>query len=264
MNTESDIALPSSPTLPRNTTPVVHWWEILAIPPIAWLTSFAVVYAISFGGAVVARRTGYSVESIQQYAASENFHFLATQISIVAFYLLGFAAIFLFAKWRGYCLSQVYFNRARPRTLLVAAVSGVAVAVLASLSVLAVSTGEHVTFADLVGRPQTALQLSLQMFALVAVAPVVEEVYFRGVIFGWLRTKSNAIAAAILSAGLFSAAHAHFLLQPGVVGWIWSGQLFALGLLGAYWVHRHGTLWPAIAAHVSCNLVASTSLWLAV
>jgi membrane protease YdiL (CAAX protease family) len=40
------------------------------------------------------------------------------------------------------------------------------------------------------------------------VAPVVEELFFRGVLYGWLRTRWNFIGGVILSAGLFSLAHA--------------------------------------------------------
>lgn len=100
-------------------------------------------------------------------------------------------------------------------------------------------------------------------FALVAVmttvgAPIVEEMFFRGVLFralddGLSRIFAHAgsIAATVLSACLFALAHGEPLQFVG---------LAFLGVVLAVLVKRTGRLTPSIITHVSFNAVAMISL----
>lgn len=47
-------------------------------------------------------------------------------------------------------------------------------------------------------------------------APVVEEIFFRGVLYGWLRTRWGSIAAVIIDGALFSGAHAIPLILASI------------------------------------------------
>jgi uncharacterized protein len=82
----------------------------------------------------------------------------------------------------------------------------------------------------------------------VFIAPICEEIFFRGFAFAGLLRGMNAPLAALLSAALFTAAH-------GDLGS--SAPLFILGLLLAYLRWRSGSIWPAIALHASNNLLAT-------
>jgi membrane protease YdiL (CAAX protease family) len=86
-------------------------------------------------------------------------------------------------------------------------------------------------------------------------APLVEEVAFRGILYGTLRTKLSVGPAALLSAGCFAAVHGYGTL--GLASVFWSGILWAV----AY--ERTRSLWPAILAHgVNNLLVTAEFVWL--
>jgi membrane protease YdiL (CAAX protease family) len=86
-------------------------------------------------------------------------------------------------------------------------------------------------------------------------APLVEEVAFRGILYGTLRTKLSVGPAALLSAVCFAAVHGYGTL--GLASVFWSGILWAV----AY--ERTRSLWPAILAHGVNNLMVTAEfVWL--
>lgn len=92
-------------------------------------------------------------------------------------------------------------------------------------------------------------------------APFIEEVLFRGLVFGCLKEKSRAAAYAI-SCALFALVHVWSLARGG-----WSpAELLLLvkylvpGITFAWAYDRSGTLWPSILVHMSVNALA---LWCA-
>ncbi len=58
--------------------------------------------------------------------------------------------------------------------------------------------------------------LILALITASIVAPVIEELLFRGMLYGWLRTRWSAVGGIILSAALFSAAHAIPLILASI------------------------------------------------
>lgn len=85
----------------------------------------------------------------------------------------------------------------------------------------------------------------------VCVAPLMEEVIFRSLLFGRLRAGMPFPAAATLSAAVFGAAHGNLL---------WALYAFALGLFLAWLFERTGSLWASVLCHVGFNLVGQLSI----
>jgi membrane protease YdiL (CAAX protease family) len=87
------------------------------------------------------------------------------------------------------------------------------------------------------------------MFVLVAVvmAPLFEEIVFRGFLFRGLANSWGWVWGALVSAGIFGAAH----LQLDVFL-----PLAALGFVLAWAYHRTGSLWTNITMHSLFNLIA--------
>jgi hypothetical protein len=82
-----------------------------------------------------------------------------------------------------------------------------------------------------------------------AMAPLVEETFFRGFVFGGLSKRFTFLGAALISGFLFSLAHG----QPTtLIPFTVVGMLFAAGY--AY----TGSLWTTIAAHFTFNLISFT------
>ncbi len=87
------------------------------------------------------------------------------------------------------------------------------------------------------------------------IVPVTEEILFRGFLIAWLRERSNAIFAVVVSSLLFSAVHFYFLVPGGEFGMFASAGIFVLGLLLGWLAIWSRSLWPPIVLHVINNLV---------
>jgi membrane protease YdiL (CAAX protease family) len=86
------------------------------------------------------------------------------------------------------------------------------------------------------------------------VAPIVEEIFFRGFVFSGLRPRYGWQKAALISSAVFAVAH----FQPAAIV-----PIFILGFIFAYLYHRSNSVWPAILMHVLTNalgLIAAYTL----
>jgi membrane protease YdiL (CAAX protease family) len=103
---------------------------------------------------------------------------------------------------------------------------------------------------DLVWEPRSVLAASLLEY--VVFAPVFEELAFRGLLYAILRRRFSFMPAALISAGIFAAAHGY-----GVIGFtsvFWSGWLWA-------WIYeKTGSLLPGMIAHAANNLLVCLSV----
>ncbi len=86
---------------------------------------------------------------------------------------------------------------------------------------------------------------------IIAVAPVSEEVFFRGFMYGGLRSRLPVWAAAAVSGAIFGLLH---YTDPDSIAVV--PQLALLGVVLAWLYERTGSLWPAIVLHVINNAIA--------
>ena len=96
-----------------------------------------------------------------------------------------------------------------------------------------------------IAREPAVLLMSLALLA--GLAPVVEELIFRGLLFGWIEGRWGPGTAFIVSSLAFAAAHvepAHAIL------------VLPLGLLFGWLRWRTGSLWPSLVAHIANNGLA--------
>ena len=82
------------------------------------------------------------------------------------------------------------------------------------------------------------------VIATVIVAPLVEEFFFRGLIFSRLARGMNIYIAAVVSALMFGVAHGNFIQGT---------YAFLLGLLLCFVYVKSRSLWGAIAVHMGFN-----------
>ena len=82
------------------------------------------------------------------------------------------------------------------------------------------------------------------LLAGIVVAPVVEELFFRGFVYAGLAQRYSWRKAALISSALFALIH----LQPLAIA-----PIFVLGYIFAYLYQRSGSIWPAVLMHVSTN-----------
>ncbi|MFN2220331.1 MAG: lysostaphin resistance A-like protein [Anaerolineae bacterium] len=91
------------------------------------------------------------------------------------------------------------------------------------------------------------------LLAGIVVAPVVEEIFFRGFLYAGLAGRYSWRKAAVISSGFFAIVH----LQPLAIA-----PIFILGYIFAYLYRRSGSIWPAVVMHVSTNALALGAAYL--
>jgi membrane protease YdiL (CAAX protease family) len=96
----------------------------------------------------------------------------------------------------------------------------------------------------------TGFQHPALWFGLTAAAvlpvPILEELFFRGLLLNAWRAKRSLLAAVFLSSAVFGLTHLHTAFLA-----------FGLGVVLALVYVRYRSLWPAIAIHALYNLVLS-------
>lgn len=151
-----------------------------------------------------------------------------------------------FVPREGYSIGELLGDRIRGRnwawTLLALASSLILSMGLLRLE-LALSSPEHARRVLLHQAHQPGLAHALyKLVAFVVVAPLIEEMLFRGVLFRKWRYTKGAIWGVMLSSALFAICHAADLL---------GSMLF--GIVAALLYTRTRTLWAPVAAHALHN-----------
>ncbi len=86
----------------------------------------------------------------------------------------------------------------------------------------------------------------------VVLAPIFEEIIFRGIVYSTLRTKFGFPVSMIVSAGIFAVAHGY-----GVVAFL---SVFWSGMLWAWMYERTGSVVPGICVHAVNNALVVSFL----
>ena len=110
--------------------------------------------------------------------------------------------------------------------------------------------------AQIQGAPRTTLLI------VIFLAPFVEEVLFRGLVFGNLKSKSRTVAY-LLSCALFALLHVwQFAVErQDMTYFLLMVQYLVPGLVLAWSYDRSGSLWTAIGLHSAVNALAVWTGW---
>lgn len=101
--------------------------------------------------------------------------------------------------------------------------------------------------------PMTVTGVIATVLLAVVIAPIAEEAFFRGVVFGGLQRRWGRTAGAVVSAALFAAIH---------LSWFQFLPLFVLGLALAQLLAHTRSIWPAVICHAAFNATAVGLLYL--
>ena len=94
----------------------------------------------------------------------------------------------------------------------------------------------------------TTIALTLAVLSLVVIAPIVEEMVFRGLLFGALAGRLGVLGGAVITALLFGAVHGDPVLLP---------SLAAIGFISALAYAATGNLWVSIILHAGSNAIGA-------
>jgi uncharacterized protein len=121
----------------------------------------------------------------------------------------------------------------------------IAMAIFIGLVMTAIAPllGDPPTSREQLALPDGGLSVAVSIVVAIdaaVIAPFVEELLFRGLLYGWLRSRWGVVPAVIVSSALFAVAHPYPPLMPA---------LFAMGAVLAYVYERYKSLYPAVLLH---------------
>ena len=101
----------------------------------------------------------------------------------------------------------------------------------------------------------------MTLLIVVFLAPFVEEVLFRGLVFGNLKSKSRTVAY-LVSCLLFALLHVwQFAVVNHDITYFWLMVQYLVPGLVLAWAYDHsGTLWSSIGLHVAANALATWAM----
>lgn len=190
---------------------------------------------------------------VPQVSFSVWFAYLA-QLALYAGFILTAIALL---RLRGASLMAVYFPRIRWRSVFAAGCLGAIFAVFFMwlVSLLPPATQQKLLEqSELLSPSGRGEALALLLIA-VLLAPIAEELYFRGVLFRLLSTRLSFLWSACLTAILFSLSHGHLFAMPGLGGFVLTGLLFAVGFVFAALTQLTGSLRASAFMHGVYNAV---------
>lgn len=232
--------------------PPERWWDIVVVLAVALALSFlagAVAFAVETFIADEDLLTG----RFPSGGAAQSPYFLFGAMGALYLATLGAVALLLF--FRGHRLGTVFFARGARLAAWGAVPTGIvlAIAVMVLLSFLPPAMQEELIEQNAALEPST-LGEALAVFVIaVLLAPLAEELYFRGIMLRVFARAMPFAAAATVTAALFSLVHGHLFLSPGLGGWILSGVIFVLGALLALFARMGRSLRAPFLLHASYN-----------
>jgi membrane protease YdiL (CAAX protease family) len=231
----------------------LRWWDpllVLVFALVAWLIVVGGT-ALLLGGSP--RSWGDPrLAAPSAYAANPK-HFYALHFYAATLYVAALITMYFLARWRGFHLFTDYFTSIPFRSTLRAALVGSGISGAFLLLVL----GNRV--APVPTLPMLHHKLGwfvASAASLVIIAPVVEELYFRGILLDCLKQRFSPILSARISAAAFALVHFRFLFHPGIGGWMETIFIYFMGLLFARWALRTNSLLAPVAGHVCSNTLA--------
>ncbi|CAA9244837.1 MAG: hypothetical protein AVDCRST_MAG26-1615 [uncultured Chloroflexia bacterium] len=226
-----------------------RWRDLLGITALSIMVFLGGVIALV--GGIMA--TGGTVSPPE--ALLESLPFTLGSMAVSAVALIG--AVFAGLRWRRLRGIDLGLGRTSWRWLLAAAGAAILVRLLAVpltllLQWLGLSTASsQLTFMAPEGFSWGAMLGTLVLGGIVV--PFAEELFFRGVLYNWLRRWGIALATGV-SALVFAAIHGE-LAVAAIVFW--------LGIATAIVYERSRSLWAAVVVHVVFNVLGIGVLYAA-
>jgi membrane protease YdiL (CAAX protease family) len=236
--------------------PPARGWLLVAAPALAIALAIGLIYAANRFGVYWAEEHNRVVDYVALMAQIRK---LPQRELVFGAYVY---TVFLFALWllipkRGAQALRVYLRGVGAGRL----VGGFAVGVAGAITIIAIQivlqqqqiVTFHETDAERALAARSLSELPLTLFLASVLAPLVEEIYFRGLLLGWLRRRLNVVVAALISATVFALVHGYYVLHHGLEGWVITALIGLVGLMLTVLAVTARSLWPSIAGHCGYN-----------
>lgn len=128
-------------------------------------------------------------------------------------------------------------------------IAQIVVVVLTASNLIDVNEKQEILFST----NSYGLGLFLAFVTIVILAPLVEEILYRGILFGNLSKKINPFLAAIIASLIFGVFHGQ--LNVGI-------DTFFMSMVSCYLIWKTDSIWPGVFLHISKNLIAFVLLFI--
>jgi CAAX protease family protein len=217
------------------------WWRVLS-PLGAVIAAFVILVV----GAGVLSLTAISDDALE-----------ATLVFTTSLLLLLFAVLLWLGLPAANRRAAVALKGTLPRAVAVGIGMGIALVIGAGVILLAgaaldPTVERRLDEVESIGT--VPWQLVLTVSALVILAPLGEELLFRGLLLRGLARRMPFWPAALVSSLLFASAHADaYVLWPRAIALVGTGLVLA-------WLYRRRGYWASVSAHATVNSVAAIAL----
>lgn len=225
------------------------------LPSMAWIAAyFALQFAVTAIVIAIAIGAQQAVEpgtAIDPAIALSNPMLIIWGLVASALVQLALMSLYLRKDGRAEAIGLTHFGRIPISTTLLVAVGALLVASLfnfiyATYLVTGIPLQDEMTKL-LASIPRTPINIAVGLLAIAIVAPLIEELLFRGLLQNSLMRHMPAWAAIMLSAFLFSAVHMQLYAMPA---------LMALGAAFGFIYYKTGSLRMTIVLHMINNALA--------
>lgn len=245
---------------PREAPPAIfvppmalRWYDVFLLP-----LGGLVVASLAGGAALLADRyifrTGFDIWGTWVPDFEAAWFIYTVEIALYAGFILTCVALLAL---RGHRLSGAYFPHVRPRSAVAAGGMGIvfALSFMWALSMLPAETQQQLMEQSDLLSPSSGGEALMLAVVAVLLAPIAEELYFRGVLFRLLSAQLPFVWSAGVTALLFSLVHGHLFALPGFGGLTLTAMLFAIGFVLAWFARSTGSLRAPAIMHGVYNAV---------
>jgi membrane protease YdiL (CAAX protease family) len=252
MSTETIEATPPTPDLPQQP---IRGWVLIAAPVLGvvlflFVLGVAVAVAASSGGIDLSAGVRDIIANIQK-------NYFVTMAVGALLYLTILFSVWLLLPKSGPASLASYFPAVSGRFLAAGIGAAIAIVIVILPSLGFISEYFHVnleaTDAEKALLPHNLLQLLALLIMGAVIAPLVEEIYFRGMFLRWLRKRLGLAVATIINVVSFAVLHGRFLGHPGLAGFVATAGLCVPALVLVYFAVKSRSLWPGVVTHGAYN-----------
>jgi membrane protease YdiL (CAAX protease family) len=225
---------------------VIHW---IKPPRIRFRDIALYLLGSGFLGCISALLTGLAV-----YGLTHS-KFVAGSIAAIALYVAFLVGYHWTSQERGWIKLRARLSPVDRKPLVFGALSAIAIlAFMVMVHWILLRAGFNFAQVPSPLGLSSWTQLPLASLAVVLVAPLTEELLFRGLLLDWLKQKMNVWTAAVILSVIFSLLHAN-PFSLGAVGWFAFSARFLLGLTASALTIKYRSLRPAFVAHATWNAI---------
>jgi len=219
-------------------------------PPWGWRDLFIALVIIALGGALTILSLRF-VTTVGNWDTSRGFVSPPVYLAGMLLYLIIGGTILAVigprAGWRDLGLqwpNWLYLALVPPVFIF-----GMGIMILTNAGVaLIVGEMENPQIESLSGGQPFGINELIALWVLIGgIVPIVEELFFRGVLHHLLRRRFNAATTIVVGAAVFAVVHFIPVLIPG---------LFVAGLCLGYLREQSGSIWPGVLFHMLQNTIA--------